>query len=135
MKLNQIRCFSCATVLLMLILAGCDSTKKSADSGNETGVYQTLSDYLRRYPSIRITGNGEDLRVFIRTADTMQNDNFEALFVIDRNNYVNTYAQAVRVVDVNDIKSVTVLKPIEATAQFGMRGSNGAIVIKTKTKN
>lgn len=117
-----------------LALASCNSAKQTAGAKNQTGNYLTLADYLRRFPSVRITGSGDDLRVFIRTADTLQGENFEALFVIDKNTFTDTYAQAARIVDVNDIQSVTVLKPLEATSQFGLRGSNGAILIKTKTE-
>ncbi len=115
-----------------LAIAGCNGAGKMAGTSSQTGGYLTLADYLRRYPSVRITGNAEDLRVFIRAADTMQPESFEALFVIDRNTFADSYAQAVRLVDVNDIQSVVVLKPLEATSQFGLRGSNGAVVIKTK---
>ncbi|MDX1587029.1 MAG: hypothetical protein R3222_09800, partial [Balneolaceae bacterium] len=37
------------------------------------------------------------------------------------------------IVDVNDIEHIEVLKGSEAGSQYGLRGSNGVIIIKTKT--
>jgi hypothetical protein len=136
------RIFTVLAIMLPMFMLNqaCSGSQKTTDGTREVGSqsaaahgFQTLADYLRRDPSVRITGNGEDLVVYIRSADTISS-NFEPLFVIDRNTFLNTYVDAARAVDVNDILSVRVLKPLEGTAEYGVRGGNGVIVIRTKKK-
>ncbi len=134
MKLSHVLFFS---FFMLFSLGSCNQSKKA---GGETGVktakgntayaYQTLADYLRRDPKIRVTGSGDNLVVYIRSADTISG-NFEPLFVIDRNTYASSYAEASRLVQVENVKSVRVLNANEGSAQFGMRGNNGVVIIKT----
>ncbi len=140
MKFKRIVTVFALLVVFSMLNQACSGSQKSADSTKKVGSesaaahgFQTLADYLRRDPSIRITGNGDDLVVYIRSADTISSD-FQPLFIIDRNTYLNTYSDAARAVDVNDIQSVRVLKPLEGTAEYGVRGGNGVIVIRTKKK-
>lgn len=129
--------FYVATYSLLVFVTLGISCKSAKDGGTASqqkvtaGVYQSLLDYLRRDPSVKIEGNGEDARVFVRGKDTI-NGNSEPLFVIDGSMVGESYTQASRMVDVNDIKSVTVLKLVDATAQYGLRGNKGAVVIRTK---
>ena len=108
--------------MLLLIVAvatfsSCTGAQKSASAEpkakSNSGTYQSLIDYIRRYPSVRITGTGEDAKVMIRSADTISGDG-EALYVIDKSTYAHSYSEAARLVDVNDIKSVAVLQSVEA---------------------
>ncbi|MEK7254311.1 MAG: TonB-dependent receptor plug domain-containing protein [Bacteroidota bacterium] len=139
--MKSLRFFFLFSVALLLGAACSPSKKAGSDASNQSTVkqssgntqgYQTLADYLRRYPSVRISGSGSDLTVSIRSSDTMVG-NTEPLFVIDRNTTANTYSQASRLVDVNDIQSVRVLNGVEGQAEYGMRGANGVVVIKTKS--
>lgn len=121
---------------LFLIMGSCNPSKKAAEepglqSSRKTTNYQSLSDYLRRDPKVRISGSGENLVVYIRSADTMSGS-FEPLYVIDGSVYANSYTEASRLVMVEDVKSVRVLNANEGSAQFGMRGNNGVVIIKTK---
>lgn len=122
---------------MLLASNGCNQSRKAADDGNlkqssgKTNMYQSLSDYLRRDPKVRISGSGENLVVYIRSADTMSGD-FEPLFVIDGSVYANSYTEASRLVMAEDIKSVRVLNANEGSAQYGIRGNNGVVIIKTK---
>jgi len=127
------------TLFILLISSACSSSKTSTDAAgkatdNARGVYQSLADHLRRNPSVRIIGNGEDIQVVVRGMDTF-GGNIEPLFVIDGSQVGNSYAQANRMVDVNDIRSVQVLNVTDATSAYGLRGSKGAVVIRTKTSN
>lgn len=121
-------------VVLFAIFSACSSSKSTTNSHTtkveNTGVYQTLADYLRRSPSVKIIGTGDDIQVMLRGVDSF-GGNVEPLYVVD-DAQLETYAQASRTVDVHDIRSVQVLNMMEATSSYGLRGSRGAIVIKTK---
>lgn len=139
MKLKASRILNIiATIALLITVGACSSTQKSnveidntLTPRETTGVYQSLADYLRRLPSVRIIGNGEDTQVFIRGLDNV-NGEIEPLFVINGSPVGESYALATRLVDVNDIKSVRALNIADATSQYGLRGNRGAIVIRTK---
>jgi hypothetical protein len=127
--------------ILLFSLGSCNQAKKAGgDSGAEksrtsaTYAYQTLADYLRRDPKVRVSGSGDNLVVYIRSADTISG-NFEPLFVIDGNVYATSYSEASRLVQVENVKSVRVLNATEGSAQYGMRGNNGVVIIKTKGTN
>ena len=126
--------YSTLLVGLFLVFSSCSGTKKTAETTTampaNTGVYQTLADHLRRNPSVKIIGTGEDIQVMLRGVDSF-GGSVEPLYIID-NNQMDTYAQASRSVDVNDIRSVQVMNMMEATTSYGLRGSRGAIVIRTK---
>jgi TonB-dependent SusC/RagA subfamily outer membrane receptor len=92
-----------------------------------------LATYLRKIPGISVRGSGNDVSVFVRgTSSATQQQ--EPLYVINTSPVGNSYQQANNSVDVNDISNVTVLKDVASTNQYGMRGANGVIVIRTKRK-
>ncbi|HMO39977.1 MAG TPA: TonB-dependent receptor plug domain-containing protein [Saprospiraceae bacterium] len=128
-----------ALFILLLCLAGACTIQRSSAVApvekidNTPGVYQSLADYLRRIPSVRIAGTGEDISVYVRGTDTFTGER-EPLFVIDGSLVGESYASAVRLVDVNDIRTVQVLTATDATAQYGLRGNKGAVVIRTKSR-
>ena len=87
-------------------------------------------------------GPGQSARITIRGINTFSDDN-EPLFVVDGipidNSTLTVGGGAVRNmsnraadINPNDVESVTVLKGGAATAIYGSRASNGAIVITTK---
>lgn len=96
------------------------------------------------------TGPGSSLRVTLRGDQSLNYGSNEALFVVDgipvnsgttQTKAVSNYAQADAPVDFgngasdlnpDDIESVSVLKGPAATALYGSRAANGAIIITTK---
>jgi TonB-dependent SusC/RagA subfamily outer membrane receptor len=93
---------------------------------DETYYYRSLSDYLIRVPGVTISGQS----VAIRGISSF-NAGTEPLFVIDGVPAGNSLAQANNLVNVRDIDHVQVLKGPDA-AIYGVRGSNGVILIVTK---
>lgn len=95
-------------------------------------------------------GPGSSLRVTLRGDQSLNYGSNEALFVVDgipinsgttQTKAVSTYSQADAPVDFgngasdlnpDDIESVSILKGPAATALYGSRAANGAIVITTK---
>ncbi|GAA3617472.1 TonB-dependent receptor [Flavivirga amylovorans] len=67
------------------------------------------------------------LRVRIRGTNSIQGDN-SPLYVVD-----GFLGADMSSINVNDIQSIEVLKDASATAVFGARGSNGVILITTKS--
>lgn len=121
-------------IALFTVLNSCSSTKNTASersAADPTADYQTLKDYLRRDPKVQIRGGGESITVMIRGANSFSGG-VEPVFVLNGTPIANSYVQASPMVDVSAISSVKVLTPGEATAQFGQRGENGAVVIITK---
>lgn len=71
---------------------------------------------------------GANSTVVIRGVGTI-NGNSDPLYVIDG---VPSNSHSFRSINSNDIESVSVLKGSAAVSEYGNRGSNGVIVIKTK---
>ncbi|MBK7870477.1 MAG: TonB-dependent receptor plug domain-containing protein [Saprospiraceae bacterium] len=135
MKKTLFHLFTMLSVIaLITVLNSCSSTKNTASersAADPTADYQTLKDYLRRDPKVQIRGGGESITVMIRGANSFSGG-VEPVFVLNGTPIANSYVQASPMVDVSAISSVKVLTPGEATAQFGQRGENGAVVIITK---
>lgn len=92
-----------------------------------------LVDYLRRIPGLQIDQRGNSVNVMVRGMTSVGGNN-NPLFVINNTAIGNSYADAVSAVDVNDIKSVNVIKGAEGQQMYGMRGANGVVQILTKKK-
>lgn len=142
--------------LAFTLLISCDATKqanKTDDKDNAALVMQpnngdkgaqstispdqknlSLADYLRRVPGVSVTGGSGNVRIRIRGVQTVAQGN-EPLFVVNRLPVGNDYNAVESLVDVNDIDKVTVLRDVASTSQYGVQGSNGVILIKTKSRN
>ena len=92
-----------------------------------------LSDYLRRIPGLQIEQRGSNVNVMIRGMNSISSDN-SPLFVIDQQPVGNDYNAAASAVDVNDIKTVNVIKSAEGQQLYGMRGANGVVQIITRKR-
>ena len=124
--------------LVLLAIACAPSGQVSAPVATSNQITPTtsnlsLADYLKRVPGVQVTqaGNTGEAMVFVRGNNTMTGQR-EPLFVINGVNVGSGYNNAAPLVDVNDISSVQVLKAGNETAAYGLQGSNGVIVIKTK---
>ncbi len=75
---------------------------------------------------------GVTSNIQIRGVNTVSGDN-EPLYVID--GIPMEGVNALRTINPNQIASISVLKDIASTSLYGMRGSNGVIIITTKSGN
>ena len=84
---------------------------------------------------LNITSNtgqpGAESQIFIRGVNSI-NGATQPLFIIDG---AYSTSDNFRSLNPNDIESVTTLKDAGSTAQYGNRGANGVIIIKTKNGN
>ena len=92
-----------------------------------------LYTYLRRVPGLQVSGSGNNVTIRIRGLNTLS-PNHEPLFIVDNIPIGRSYQQAAEVVNVADIKYISVLKDVGSTSFYGIRGSAGVILIKTKKK-
>ncbi len=138
-------------ILLSLVMAACGTTRekqfKTVDMGyGETSQealsyaissvdmeeadksgYITIYDYLEgRVPGVKVVKNGATTAsVYIRGINSV-NSSTEPLFVVD-----GIMVNDISYLNPRDVKSVTVLKDASASI-YGVRGGNGAILIKLK---
>ncbi|MGB4847467.1 MAG: TonB-dependent receptor plug domain-containing protein [Saprospiraceae bacterium] len=130
--------FSFIAFAFILFMA-CSSSKSSSSSG-KTGSPDKmenlnpavdLADHLRRIPGVQVTGSGSSARATIRGMASFNSDS-EPLYVINGTPINGGLATASSMISVVDIKSVRVLKTPSETSFYGIRGSNGVIVIQLK---
>ena len=108
---------------------GKDPNEVTAGSNNS----MQLVDYLRRVPGLQITQEGTSVTIMIRGMNSISGDS-SPLYVINNQAVGNSYYDATSAVDVNDIKTVNVIKGPEGQQLYGMRGANGVIQIFTKKR-
>ncbi len=124
-----------ASVLLtsfLALLQACTTKLPEATIENPAqSAFQSLADYLRRDPKVRVTDVAGTIVVYIRSADTITG-NVEPLFVVDGSAYADSYQEAARLVVIEEVRSVRVLSAAEGSAQYGLRGANGVVLIRTK---
>lgn len=110
-------------------------------SANQANVVNSLSGKVAGVEVISSSGTpGASSNIVIRGRTSLSSNN-SPLFVIDGvpidNSYDGSYYvdHSNRAIDLNsnDIESVSVLKGASATALFGIRAANGAIIITTKS--
>ena len=91
----------------------------------------TLKDYLMRLSGVQVSERGGEVRVVLRGASSLSGDN-SPLFVLDGSPIGTSYSAIENAVVLRDIEYVQVMRGSEAMTTYGMRASNGAIVIYTK---
>ena len=124
------------TLFLMILLSACATTERTSDSEKIDELLienpdLELKDYLRRLSGVNVTERGGEVMVMLRGASSLTGDN-SPLFVVDGTQVGTTYDAVSSAVDVKDIQSVNVMRSSEAMTTFGMRASNGAILIYTR---
>ena len=137
--------FTCF-LFISLLFSGCSPTKTTANtpdlqlqtavkSANETEVDAAsgidLASFLRRLPGVSVRGSGPGARVQIR-GNSGFNGGSAPLFVVNGTILGTNYSQLFTTIDVNEIKSVRVLKNASETAAYGLQGGNGVLEFTLK---
>lgn len=129
-------------IIFSVLLAACSSTQPTASNSATAPVSSantitpnnpslSLADYLKRVPGVQVLQSGGGTIILVRGNNTLEGQR-EPLFIVNGVNVGFGYENAEPLVAVSDIESVRVLKSGQETASFGMQGSNGVIIIKTK---
>jgi len=127
-----------------MVLLGC-KTSTSSVSGktndnpvvNTTSVDATVDDntlsmLLRRVPGVQVRGNDQNGTVQLAGNNSSLLASNQPLFVVDGVKIGHSLVMAAQMINVRDIKNITVLKRPNETSFYGIDGANGVIVIKTK---
>lgn len=107
-----------------------ENTRPSDGISDDRNTHRDLADFLRKVPGVNVTGSGLNVNVVVRGSASFIGGN-EPLYVIDGQAVGTSYSEANRMLNVNDIDYVRVLKDADA-AYYGVRGGNGVIQVFTK---
>ena len=129
--------------IVLIFFISCSGTKPTSSDPNYSepkshGQIQTkepalsLADYLRRVPGVQIIGSGNNIKVRVRGGSTSQFGDNDPLFVVDGTPVTSNYQDLNQIVDPVDIAHIAVLKDVASTSNYGLRGSNGVILIITR---
>lgn len=125
-----------AMVGLSFLMANCMTAERSTSGGEtpaKTEVYDSslsLASYLQKVSGVAVHDVGGQIRVIIRGNLSFE-ANSEPLYVINGIRSGHDYNRVERMVPMESVHSIEVLKGSEASAIYGMAGANGAIVIRT----
>lgn len=111
---------------------GLDMTNVIPDGAvpNEIDHYRNLVDFLYRVPGVQVTGPSSNPTITVRGISSI-NSGIEPLYVIDGVPVGTNYSSVNNMLNIRDVSYVQVLKGSE-TALYGIRGTNGIILISTR---
>jgi TonB-dependent SusC/RagA subfamily outer membrane receptor len=138
---------ACAILPVVIVLTACGHRRSATmqpRSSTPPGTVLTADDIRRspgqsleqlllaRVPGLTIerAADGHS-KLVLRGKNTFLGDD-EALFVVNGIPLGPAVSGNLAAIDVHDIETVQVLRDAAATAAYGMRGSNGVIIIRTK---
>ncbi len=104
----------------------------SANSVETDETIQSLSQYLRRVPGVRVSGDDFGGTVRILGGSSSIAGGQGPLFVVNGTKWGHSLPDVARRINVHDIEKITVLKTASETAIWGSEGANGVIVIRMK---
>ena len=131
---------------LLLVLTACSHRKAASPTANSRPPDTVLTaDDIRRSPGqtleqlllARVPGLAAEraadghAKLVLRGKNTILGDD-EVLFVVNGIPLGPAAGGNLTAVDIHDIETVQVLRDAVATAAYGVRGSNGVIIIRTK---
>ena len=128
------------TAISLILIISCKTTDKIAsDNPDMTRVESAdnldpaipLSEHLRKLPGVYVVQDGAQTIITIKGFKSFEGHK-EPLFVIDGRMINGGYEAVSGIVDVNDIDSIRVVREVNERMQYGFRGANGVIEIKTK---
>jgi TonB-dependent SusC/RagA subfamily outer membrane receptor len=135
-------------VIIPILFIACSSGRQNAASPGQSTMVNSnnvtpnsnnnaslsLADYLKRVPGVQVQENGGargGTIVTIRGNNTISEQR-EPLFIVNGVNVGFGYENVEPLIAITDIMNVQVLKSGQETAAYGMQGSNGVIIIRTK---
>jgi len=124
-------------LLISINTVGCKNQYQAMGEDKEQGVIipdskvLSLADYLRRIPQLYVRGGGDTVSVQLRETGNITGGGLP-LYVIDGKKAGHDYNVISRLIDPNDISSIKALTNASETSFYGIDGSSGVILIKTK---
>lgn len=131
--------------LLLLVFAGCAHTEPSGTASEERASPNTVSMdeiedvsavrleelLIGRVAGVNVIRTSGGIAVRIRGTSSINGSN-EPLYVVDGFPISSGPGGALTGINPRDVKSIEVLKNPSETAQYGVRGANGVVVVTTK---
>ena len=113
---------------------GAQAATITADQIQQTGAEPIEKLLMSRSPGVWV-GRGSDggIAVRIRGGSSVMGNN-EPLYIVDGSPFQPGPGGSLTGINPYDIESIKVLKEAADLSMYGVRGANGVIVIKTKTK-
>ena len=108
--------------------------KKARKALGEGQLNNNLADLLRKNTPLVINGQHPNVAISIRGINTIRGDS-RPFFIIDNSRIGRSYAQANNAVNLQNVKSIRVLKGLSELAVYGQDGVNGVIIIEHLTNN
>jgi outer membrane receptor protein involved in Fe transport len=96
----------------------------------KTGITD-LTVYLKQISGVQVNGAGPDATIVVRGISSV-NMETSPLFVVNGHPVGNNFATVYNMIDVQQVKRVTVLKSSVDTSMYGMRGATGVVEIELK---
>lgn len=130
--------------MLLTGLVACKSSQPVSENKADSKVHENsttisnlentidLTDHLRKVSGVWVQGSGSEATIRIRGNAGLQTSG-EPLYIVNGSQISSGYSTVYNMVgNVNDIKTIQVLKDPSETSFYGVRGSNGVIIIKLK---
>jgi len=116
--------------LLILLMSACSSSKNGISSASKEDLSTPISleDRLRQTSGVFFQGT----QVRIRGGDQSFFSDSEPIFVINGQVITGGFAAVNSIVNAAEIRSVRALKDPAELSLYGVRGSNGVIIIRLK---
>ncbi len=128
---------------LAALMVGCATTGGSSVLADDKAIAveekegynesMTLADHLMQVSGLSVQGSGRNAQVRVHGVSSMYGSN-EPLFVVNGQPIDGGLSAVSSMVPVADIARISVLKTPSETSMYGVRGANGVIVIKLKSK-
>ena len=123
------------TILLFVFSCSTTSQINQSKTTNNKPNYRSesisLTNQLKRFPEIQITGHGDNAKIMIRGLSSMYNQQ-GPLFYINNSPVGNDFSIVYNMINPNDIKRIRVLKDPTQLQRYGFRGNAGVIIIELK---
>jgi hypothetical protein len=127
----------------LLILTGCKAAETSANSETRAETEQSMQPeqavdpsisllkQIQRLPGVYVENRSGLVNVYLKREFSFNSDT-RVLFVVNDVPIGNDFVDIDSLVNVEDIRNIRVIRSMEASQIYGLRGTHGAIVVQTR---
>lgn len=122
-------------VAVLLVSAGCGASSRSVERGTTVtadGENRPVETELRRFPGVDVRETPDGVEVRVRGTSSFMGDG-PPLFVVDGTQRATGPGGALVGIRRAEIVDIRVLKSVADVAEYGSRGANGVVLIRTRS--